>query len=146
MKRNICIVLAILTLMLGAAAAAEPAAIDVGALSDDELIGLLDSVQQELVTRGIGRSAELINGSYTAGRDLPAGKYDVHAEYDGSMWLSVYVYNQGNKDDVKYEMLVVSESTYGGGPQDLHIVLEEGDLLECSGKITLTISAGVLFK
>ena len=49
--------------------------IDLSGYSDEDLISLLQSVQQEIVDRKIEKSATLEIGRYIGGSDIPAGSY-----------------------------------------------------------------------
>ena len=47
--------------------------VDLSAMTNDEIIALLGQVNQEIVSRGIQKSASLPAGKYVGGKDLPVG-------------------------------------------------------------------------
>ena len=49
--------------------------VDLASLSDAEIVELMNRVNQEIVNRGISRTAKLSKGAYVAGQDIPVGKY-----------------------------------------------------------------------
>ena len=144
MKKLFCAVLSIVIVMLSVTSLAE--SIDLSTYSDDELCELLDRVQAELVNRGVGRSAELLHGKYYVGKDIPAGQYDVFYEYEEGEGFYLYVYYDEESNDIKYIETISDWGHESSGPRSLHVSLDEGNILTCSDKITLTISPGVVFR
>ena len=144
MKKLAALLVALILLWTGAVASADP--VDLKTLNDTELLELLTSVQKEIVDRRIQKSAELSTGSYRIGKDIPAGVYDISVVYKGSLWMDIYVYADGGDGDRKYNFTVFSDESLGNGTGNFHVALEEGDLLRCTAPITLTVSAGILFR
>ncbi len=87
-RRIICALLVCL-LLIPAALADVP---DISGLTDAEIVELLGIVNDELVGRGIEKSAELPAGKYTGGKDIPAGSYIITCKTDeshhGIVWVS----------------------------------------------------------
>lgn len=79
----------------GQAAAGTAAAVDLAALSDDELVALEARVAQEKSTRGIN-SAPLPAGRYTTGTDFDAGTY-VLTPTDLTVEWKIYLYESAEK-------------------------------------------------
>ncbi|MBQ8137019.1 MAG: hypothetical protein IJ174_06260 [Clostridia bacterium] len=77
-RRFVCLLL--VCFLLIPAAIAETVALS--SMSDDEIVELLEKVQEEIVRRNIGKSAQLPAGKYTGGRDLPAGSYIITCKTD----------------------------------------------------------------
>ena len=144
MKKILAIVLVFLFLFSNAIVIAEE--INLKSYDDDELLNLLSSVQQEIADRHIAKSANLPEGSYIVGKDIPVGTYDISVVYNGSMWMDIYIYADGDEDNEKQDFTVFSNGNYGDGTGNFYVDLVEGDLLKCTAPITLTISAGVMFK
>lgn len=144
MKRLFAVILSIVLLLGSLSAFAE--AVDLKSLDDTALIDLLAAVQQEIAERHIEKSANLPEGSYIVGKDIPAGTYDITVTYKGSMWMDVYIYPGTGSNDAKHDFTVFAEGDYGDGTGNFHVDLAEGEMLKCTAPITLTISAGVMFK
>ncbi|MBQ6374576.1 MAG: hypothetical protein IJJ45_08850 [Clostridia bacterium] len=143
MKKWIALLM-VLALAAGACAAmAED--IDLAPLTDDEIVGLLDRVQQELVARHIERTATLMGGTYVAGRDVPAGSYVYTCLATGDDWGNVTIYSeQGKGKQLFWE--IVSAPEEGEEPESFFITLNDGDQLESPVPFSLKIHAGVQFK
>lgn len=144
MKRLICVILVGLVVFFCMSSFAE--GIDFSSYSDSALIDLLSAVQQEIADRHIAKSANLPQGSYIVGRDIPAGTYDISVTFTGSMWMDIYVYADGGNGEQKQDFTVFANGDYGDGTGFFHVELVEGDLLRCTAPITLTVSAGIMFK
>ncbi len=86
--RFVCLLVACL-LLVTVAIADVP---DISGLTDDEIVELLGKVNEELVTRGIVKSAELPAGKYTGGKDLPVGSYIITCKTDENHHGIVWVY------------------------------------------------------
>ena len=140
--RRFACLLAVLLLLVPAAVADTA---DLSALSDDEVIALLDKVNEEIVRRGINKTAKLPEGSYIAGNDLPAGKYIFTCLATGDDWGNVTVYSDGGKG--KHILWnVVSAPENGEEPATIFINLNEGDELKSGVPFSLTIMSGALFQ
>ena len=144
MKKILGILLAAVIALTSLTALAET--IDFSGYNDAALIELLASVQQEIANRHIEKSASLPQGTYLVGNDIPAGSYDISVEYKGSMWMDVYIYPDAESKDAKHDFTVFADGDYGDGTGSFHVDLTEGEVLKCTAPITLTISAGVMFK
>lgn len=144
MKRLFAVIVSIVLLLACVSASAD--AVNLKSLDNTALIDLLAFVQQEIADRHIEKSASLPEGSYIVGKDIPAGLYDITVTYKGSMWMDVYIIADGGKGDTKQDFTVFANGDYGDGTGAFHAELLDGDLLKCTAPITLTISAGVMFK
>ena len=136
----------IITIVLFVETFALAETMDFNQYNDKELISLLETVQQEIANRHIEKSADLPQGSYLVGKDIPAGSYDISVVYKGSMWMDIYIYADGGEGDMKQNFFVFADGNYGDGTGSFHVELTDGELLRCTAPITLTISAGVMFK
>lgn len=140
-RRFLCCLVACLFLA-SAALAAVP---DISDLTDDEIVELLGKVNDELVSRGIAKSAVLPAGKYTAGKDLPAGSYIVTCKTDdshhGIIWASAPTDDLNNQ----YPSLLYEHVSFNCEEQ-FRITLEEGGILNLPFTATVTISSGLLFK
>ena len=144
MKKVLGILLASVIALTSLTALAE--AIDFSDYNDTALIELLASVQQEIANRHIEKSASLPQGTYLVGKDIPAGSYDISVVYKGAMWMDVYIYSDAGSKDAKHDFTVFSDGDYGDGTGSFHVDLAEGEVVKCTAPITLTISAGVMFR
>ena len=96
--------------------------VNLSSMTDTEIVALLDQVNQEIVNRGINKTAKLPQGAYLAGKgkDLPAGRYIYTCLATGDDW--------GNLTDTVF------------------ITLNEGDKLDSGVPFSLTIMSGALFQ
>ena len=140
--RGFACLLAVLLLLVPAAVADTA---DLSALSDDEVIALLDKVNEEIVRRGINKTAKLPEGSYIAGNDLPAGKYIFTCLATGDDWGNVTVYSDGGKGK-QILWNIVSAPENGEEPATMFITLNQGDELKSGVPFSLTIMSGALFQ
>ena len=139
--RFLCLVLAALLFALPAMAET----IDLSKLSDDEIVALLDSVNAEIVSRGIKKTASLPQGSYIGGKDLPAGRYIFTCKATGDDWGNVTVKSEGGAGKlIIWE--VVSAPAEGAEPETIFITLNDGDELKSGVPFTLTIMSGAIFR
>lgn len=140
-RRLVCLLL--VSLLLIPAALADT--VDLSSMSDDEIVALLTQVNNEVVSRGINKTATLPQGSYIGGKDLPAGKYIFVCKAKGDDWGNVTVKTDGGDGKlVLWE--VVSAPKNGETPDDIFITLGEGDELNSGVPFTLTIMSGAVFK
>ena len=115
--------------------------IQLDSLTNDELLELLQSVQQEIADRKIEKTASLMGGKYIAGEDIPSGKYVLRCTYDGDLWASLTIYsNRGNGSQKVWEII-----TEDDGEFEMLIDLEQNDRLSLDIPFTLTIYVGVMF-
>lgn len=119
--------------------------VDLSAMSDAEIISLLNEVNTELVNRGINRTATLPKGAYIAGKDLPAGRYIFTSLATGDDWGNVTVYSEGGKGrQLLWE--IVSSPDEGEDPDTIFITLSDGDELKSGVPFSLTIMSGAVFR
>ena len=148
MKRFIAILLS--ALLLSSCGLAAAASIDLAAMSDDEIIALSQRMQEEFVNRKIEKTATLPDGSYTIGKDIPAGTYILKGIHEGTWWTSIYLYTA--QEMLKEEDIRKAEKDItlfdSSGEKAYRLVLADGDVLIVSGKgkVTLTIRSGVVFE
>ena len=148
MKRFIAILLS--ALLLSSCGLAAAASIDLATLSDDEIIALSQRMQEEFVNRKIEKTATLPDGSYTIGKDIPAGTYILKGIHEGTWWTSIYLYTA--QEMLKEEDIRKAEKDItlfdSSGEKAYRLVVADGDVLIVSGKgkVTLTISSGVVFE
>ena len=117
--------------------------IDLSSYSDEDLIGLLQSVQQEIVDRKIEKSATLEIGRYIGGSDIPAGSYTLSkgvTDTYGTIYLQTADNEQGKHKVKLYENAVRDQEV------NFYLNIEEGDVLTVPWKCTLTVSAGIKFE
>ena len=139
------LVILLIAAMMLCMASAMAEKIDLKALSNDELTALLDQTNAEMVRRGISKTATLAKGTYTAGVDLPAGKYTFTCLATGSDWGNVTVQaDHGTGNLVLWE--VVSAPKNGEAPETIYMTLHDGDELESGVPFSLTIGAGITFQ
>lgn len=110
----------------GQAAAGTAAAVDLAALSDDELVALEARVAQEKLARGIN-AAYIPAGQYVAGVDFDAGNYVIKplTQEEGG-YVAVRVYESAEKMQ-SYDTAIF-ECVYKG--ETLKVTLGEGYILE----------------
>ena len=140
-RRFLCCLLACLLLV----PAALGATVDLSSMTDDEVVELLTQVNQEIVKRGIAKTAKLPEGAYIAGSDIPAGKYIFTVLATGDDWGNVTVYSEGGKGKQKLWNVVMAPEN-GAEPDTIFITLEEGDQLKSGVPFSLTIMPGAIFK
>ncbi len=140
-RRFLCLLLVSL-LIVPAALADVP---DIASLSDDEIIELLGKVNQEVVSRGLSKTAKLPQGTYNAGKDVPAGRYVFTCRATGSEWGNVTIYSEGGKGkQLLWEVMVAPNE--GEEPESIYITLNEGDQLKSGVPFSLTIMSGIVFQ
>lgn len=140
-RRLFCLLL--ISMLLIPAALADK--VDLSSMTDDEIVTLLTQVNNEVVSRGINKTATLPQGSYIGGKDLPVGKYIFVCKAKGDDWGNVTVKTDGGDGKlVLWE--VVSAPKNGETPDDIFITLGEGDELNSGVPFTLTIMSGAVFK
>ena len=139
--RFLCLLL-IAALLVPAAAADS---MDLSSLSNDEIVALLEKVNEEVVQRGISKTAKLPKGTYVAGTDIPAGRYIYTCLAVGEDWGSVTVYSDGGKgNQILWEVLTAPQE--GQEPTTIFMTLNEGDQLKSGVPFSLTIMPGILFQ
>lgn len=119
--------------------------INLSSMTDAEIVALLDQVNQEIVSRGISKTATLSKGSYIAGKDLPVGRYILTVLAKGDDWGNLTVKtDEGNGKLVLWN--VVSAPDNGEEPETIFITLSKGDELKCDVPFSLTIMSGAVFQ
>ena len=114
-------------------------------LSDEEIVLLSGQVQEELVSRGISKTAVLAKGTYTAGTEIPAGSYLFTCLAKGEEWGNVTVRpDRGEGSLLIWEVL--SAPAKGEDPAVIYMRLEEGYQLKSDVPFSLTIQPAVLFR
>lgn len=139
--RLVCLMVACLLLIPVAVADT----VDLSAMTNDEIVALLDQVNAEIVNRGINKTAKLPQGTYIAGSDIPAGRYIFTCMAVGDDWGNVTVYSDGGKGQ-QILWNVVSAPEEGQEPTTIFITLNEGDQLKSGVPFSLTIMSGALFQ
>ena len=135
--------LLLIAVLLVPAAAAD--SMDLSSLSNEEIAALLEKVNEEVVQRGISKTAKLPKGTYTAGTDIPAGRYIYTCLAVGEDWGSVTVYSDGGKgNQILWEVLTAPQE--GQEPATIFMTLNEGDQLKSGVPFSLTIMPGILFQ
>ena len=139
--RFVCLLLACLLLIPVAVADT----VDLSAMTNDEIVALLDQVNAEIVNRGINKTAKLPQGTYLAGSDIPVGRYIFTCMAVGDDWGNVTVYSDGGKGQ-QILWNVVSAPEEGQEPTTIFITLNEGDQLKSGVPFSLTIMSGAIFQ
>ena len=137
-RRFLCCLLACLLLIPVALADV----LDISALTDDEILALLDQVNQEVVSRGLNKTATLPQGAYIAGKDIPVGRYIFTSMARGDDWGNLTV----KSDEGKGSLLLWEVITSGEEAETVFITLDKGDKLESGVPFSLTIMSGAVFK
>ena len=139
--RILCVLLVCLLLFSGALADVP----DISGLTDDEVVELLEKVNEELVGRGIAKSAELPAGKYTGGKDLPVGSYIITCKTDENHHGIVWVSAAADDLNSQYPSILYEHVSFSS-EEKFRVTIEEGGILNLPFAATLTISTGLLFK
>lgn len=119
--------------------------VDLSSMSNEEIVALLNDANEEIVRRGINKTAKLPQGAYIGGSDIPAGRYIFTCLAVGDDWGNVTVYSEGGKgQQILWE--VVSAPKDGQDPATIFVTLNEGDQLKSGVPFSLTIMSGALFQ
>ena len=146
-KRTVSILLAcaILISLLATAFVALAEGFDLSKYSNDEILELLDQVNNEVVKRGLNKTATLAKGAYIAGRDIPVGSYVYTCLATGSDWGNVTIYSDsGNGKQLMWEVVVAPEKDEE--PETIFITLNDGDQLKSGVPFSLTAGSGIVFR
>lgn len=139
--RFLCLLVACLLLIPVAVADT----VDLSSMSNEEIVALLNDANEEIVRRGINKTAKLPQGAYIGGSDIPAGRYIFTCLAVDDDWGNVTVYSEGGKgQQILWE--VVSAPKDGQDPTTIYITLNEGDQLKSGVPFSLTIMSGALFQ
>lgn len=141
MKRLVSILL-VLILLLPIFAVAESLGIDLSKLTNDELLALEMAIDAEKIDRKMVKSAKLGAGSYTVGKDIPAGSFTI--TNDGKYSMNIFVYK--NKSAQENDYRTYNLALWSSGDKTGKIDLEDGYILEINGSITLTVFEGVVWE
>ena len=115
--------------------------IDLSTLTDEEIVTLNKDIQREITARNIEKSAVIVHGEYTIGKDIPAGSYRFYSKVDDKVPMIFSVYPEGSKRAGFSQVVNPGEEDTWG------LSLNDGDLIVfTSGEITLTVSTGINFK
>ena len=117
-------------------AANEDSGVDIKALSNEQIVVLLQEVNQEVMDRGIEKKAEITPGTYTAGKDIPVGKYDFFSPTDNKTLGEITVTRADENDEFLWRNAPMEEDF------QYQFELKEGDVLEIKRTGTLTMVAG----
>ena len=118
--------------------------INLSKMSDEEIVALLQEVTNEMVRRGIEKTAKLAQGTYIAGIDFPCGKYMYTCLAKDDDWGNVTVYSDhGNGQRILWEVVTAAEE--GEEPDTIFLNLNEGDQLKSGVPFSLTNMTSVKF-
>ena len=138
-RHLVCLLLTYLLLVSSAFAAS----VDLSSMTDEEIAELLTLVNQEVVSRGINKTAKLPQGAYIAGQDLPVGRYIFTSMAKGDDWGNVTVKSDGGSGSLLlWEVVSASD----GEPEKIFVTLNKGDKLESGVPFSLTIMSGAVFE
>ena len=137
-RRFLCCLLVCLLLIPSAFASS----VDLSSMSDDEIVALLTQVNNEIVSRGINKTAKLTQGGYIAGKDIPAGRYIFTSLAKGDDWGNLTVKSdEGQGKLILWEVISASDD-----PETVFVTLNKGDKLESGVPFSLTIMSGAVFQ
>ena len=140
---SILIACALLISLLTTAFVALAEGFDLSKYSNDEILELLDQVNNEVVKRGLNKTATLAKGAYIAGRDIPVGSYVYTCLATGSDWGNVTIYSdRGNGKQLMWEVVVAPEKDEE--PETIFITLNDGDQLKSGVPFSLTAGSGIV--
>ena len=132
-----CTVVCILMISVAVAAT-----VDLSSMSDEEVLALLDQVNQEVVSRGLNKTAKLPQGAYIGGKDIPVGRYIFTSMAKGDDWGNLTVKSEEGKGSLLlWEVISASDD-----PETVFITLNKGDKLESGVPFSLTIMSGAIFQ
>ncbi len=118
---------------------------DLSRLSNGEVLALLEQVNNEVVKRGLSKTATLAKGAYIAGKDIPVGSYLYTCLATGYDWGNVTIYSDmGNGKQLMWEVVGAPEKDEA--PETIFITLNEGDQLKSGVPFSLTAGSGIVFR
>lgn len=115
---------------------AEGSGVDLQGLSDEQVVALQKEINQEIMNRGIEKKAEVTPGTYTAGKDIPTGKYNFFSPTDNKTLGEITVTRADKNDDFLWRNAPMEEDFQH------QFEMKEGDVLEVRRTGTLTMIAG----
>lgn len=138
MKKLLCVAICAVIFVSFSATATET--FDVTQYSDAELLDIYTTIGNELTARNVFKSAEIYQGIYTAGKDIPAGdfKFEYADDPDNCSAVTYYIYK--SQEDLNANKHLFHDSVYESGGEAM-IHLDEGDLLVITGTARLTVAA-----
>lgn len=119
--------------------------VDLAGMTDQEIILLVQQINQQLMDRGIEKTATLAKGSYYAGQEIPAGQYLFTCLATGNEWGYVTICTERGKGEQVFLELCLAPDE-GEEPESFYITLKEGERLKSDVPFSLTILPGVVFK
>ena len=130
MKKIICILLLV---CMTACAAAE--SVDLAGLSFDQLLELHQKVTAEIISRPEWKEVTVPSGSWTVGKDIPAGSYSVNPGKEGG-----YIRVSRNGRKIISQGIRTASDAYG------KLELLEGDIVEIErGSLIFSRAIGLGF-
>ena len=114
------------------------AVVDLGEFTQEDLIALRESINQELLRRGIEKEVTVPVGVYVVGVDIPAGTYSIKPEVYG--WIRLYK-NASASFSMFSEGIEKRKNEYIG-----KLVLTDGNIVEItSGSLIFAPYQGLGF-
>lgn len=109
---------------------------DFSAMSDEEVTALIESARQELLSRGVLRSGELLQGIYVVGKDIASGVYNaVNGEHST---FSCYYYLFPSKEvydlAIQYSLDITPD-----------VVTDKSTRLDLTDGMVLVVDVGSMF-
>ena len=148
LKRRVFALLLVCSLLLGILATtilAYAEGFDLSKLSNDEVLHLLEQINNEVVKRGLNKTATLAKGAYIAGRDIPVGSYVYTCLATGTDWGNVTIYSDyGDGKQLMWHVVAAPEKNEA--PETIFITLNEGDQLKSGVPFSLTAGSGIVFR
>ncbi len=143
LRGGISIIILLVVMLSIVSAVAED--FDLTRMSNEEIVVLMNQVSNEIVNRGIEKTATLAKGTYIAGVDIPAGKYVYTCLAKGEDWGNITIYSdQGAGKQLLWNVVTAPEE--GEKPETIFITLNTGDQLKSGVPFSLTIMAGITFR
>lgn len=125
--------------------------IDLSVYNDEQLVDLLEQIQQEVVSRGIEKTATFEIGTYVVGNSIPVGNY-VYKNIVSCEEMYSKDYMQGmvyvravNDTDDEDPSKMYEQVDNANDISPRYLTLEEGDILYSPVPFTLTIDTGLNF-
>lgn len=116
--------------------------VDLKSMSDEEITQLYSDVEQELVSRNIPKSSDLLPGTYIGGVDIPVGGYDVFSPA-GDYSFDIDIHGDGPKG-IYYSFSEIADASEDA---NYHFSIKDGEILSISGRnSTITINNGLNFQ
>lgn len=120
------------------------AEVDLKSYSYDELRDLYRQVMREMVTRPEWKDAEVHQGVYVVGEDIPAGSYTITLKNPDAV-ANIFLWGAGLEDYDTNGGLLVNELLYGNQNVMGKIILKEGNILHLTGDVYIGPFRGIWF-